>query len=84
VRRGTMQRKPIVESRPDGGAAAGGCGCIPDPERQEGVGVISGCVCQGVERVVHDTRTRRVGDVVKVIAFAALLVGLVVGLAFLL
>ena len=63
----------------DTGAAAV-CGCVPDPQRQAGVGVMSGCVCQGVERVVQREKTRSVTDVVKAIAFAGLLVALVLAL----
>jgi|WetSurMetagenome_2_1015567.scaffolds.fasta_scaffold1336794_2 hypothetical protein len=55
------------------------CGCIPDSASQ-GV-AISGCVCQGVEKVVKREKTRRTVDIVKVALFAALLTGLVLALA---
>lgn len=56
------------------------CGCVPDPAHQAGVGVLSGCACQGVERVVRREKTRSVTDIVKVIAFAMLLAALVLAL----
>jgi hypothetical protein len=57
------------------------CGCIPHPERQEGVGRISGCACEGVDRIVTSTKKRRTGDIVKVAAFVTVLAALVVGIA---
>ena len=76
-----MQRGEVASGAHDTGATAGVCGCIPHPEHQEGGAVISGCVCEGVERVVQQTKRRSVTDVVKVVAFAGLLVALVLALA---
>ena len=74
-----MQRDEGVsgESLPHAGGDV--CGCLHESAKQ-GV-AISGCVCEGVEKVVHREKSRRVTDAVKVIAFAVLLAGLVIGLA---
>lgn len=78
-----MHEERSAESSHDPGAAAPVCGCVPHPERQAGVGVITGCACQGIEQVVRRTNQRSVTDVVKVIAFLVALVGLVVAIALL-
>jgi hypothetical protein len=61
-----------------------GCACVQRGGRSHSSAPATSCACETVEEVVQRSRRTGAVDIVKVVAFAALLVGVGVGLALLL